>query len=269
MPSKREEAIGLCLTLTPRLEGGPELTAIADPVRGWGTPTIGYGHTGPGVHQGSVITRDTADYLLRSDLETAANELEKCVPSAQLDTILDNHERAALVDFCFNLGADPKWTIWADLRAGRLDLIPGQIQRFDHGLEHGVEVVVPGLEHRRTAEIIFWNTADAAAAVAVTQTANAVPAPSSGYTRSIPTPPAPQPAPAGATTSLVAKCVTAAGGACVALGSTAGQVHSIISPYVDSAGVFKTLDTVAVGAIIIAGVVGIWIHVDQAQARKT
>ena len=269
MPSTREAAIGLCLTLTPKLEGGPFLTAIADPVRGWATPTIGYGHTGPEVHQGSTITLDTANYLLRSDLETAANELEKCVPSAQLDTILDNHERAALVDFCFNLGADPKWQIWGYLKRGDVKGARDQIPRFDHGLERGVEVVVPGLEHRRSAEVIFWNTADQAAAVAVTQTANAVPAPSSGYTRSIPTPPAPQPAPAGATTSLVAKCVTAAGGACVALGSTAGQVHSIISPYIDTAAIFKTLDTVAIGGIIIAGVVGIWIHVDQAQARKT
>ena len=121
MPSTREAAINLCLTLTPKLEGGPFLTAIADPVRGWSTPTIGYGHTGPEVHQGSTITLDTADYLLRSDLNTAANELEKCVPSAQLDTILDNHERTALVDFCFNLGANPSWQIWKLLRAGNVN----------------------------------------------------------------------------------------------------------------------------------------------------
>ena len=55
----------------------------------------------------------------------------------------------------------------------------------------------------------------------------------------------------------------------MALGSYAGQIHTVINPYVDSAKVFQTLDTMAISGVIIAGVVGIWIHVDQAQARKT
>lgn len=264
MPSTREAAIALCRTITPAFEG-LRLSAYTDTGGVW---TIGYGHTG-GVHAGQVISQETADFLLGQDLETAAHAVERCVPAAKLDMILDNHERAALIDFAFNLGANPSWSIWKLLNAGNLNAARDQMARFDHGIVNGKEVVLAGLEHRRTAEIIFWNTADAPAAIAVTQVPAAVAAPSSGYTRSIPTPPAPQPAPAGATTSLVAKCVTAAGGACVALGSYAGQVHNVISPYIDSAEVFKTLDTVAVGAIIIAGVVGIWVHVDQAQARHT
>ena len=264
MPSTREAALALCQPLTAQLEGC-RLTAYPDT---GGKLTIGYGHTG-GVHEGETINQDTANYLLGSDLETAANELEKCVPSAQLDTILDNHERAALVDFCFNLGANPAWQIWGYLKRGDVNGARDQLPRFDHGVVDGKEQVIPGLEHRRAAEVIFFNTADLGAAVAVTQTINAVPAPSSGYTRAIPTPPAPTPAPAGSTTSLVAKCVTAAGGACVALGSYAGQIHTVINPYVDSAKVFQTLDTMAISGVIIAGVVGIWIHVDQAQARKT
>jgi lysozyme len=264
MPSTREAALALCQPLTGALEGC-RLTAYPDT---GGKLTIGYGHTG-GVRAGQEISDETAKYLLGQDLDVAADTLEKCVPSATLDRELDNHERAALYDFAFNLGDDPKWQINALLRAGNVNGARDQIPRFDHGIEGGKEVIIPGLEHRRTAEVIFFNTADQAAAVAVTQTPNAVPAPSSGYTRAIQTPPAPTPAPAGATTSLVAKCVTAAGGACVALGSTAGQIHGVISPYVDSAKVFQTLDTVAVGAIIVAGVAGVLIHVNQAQARAT
>lgn len=267
MTSTRAAAHALCLGLTPKLEGCT-LSAIPDPVRGWAVPTIGYGHT-RGVYKGMVITQDTANFLLSQDLTEAEDEVEKCVDSSQLDKVLDDHERAALYDFGFNLGANPSWQIWGFLKRGDVTGARDQMARFDHGLVDGKEIVVPGLEHRRTAETIFWNTADEAAAVAVTQTSNAVPAPSSGYTRSIPTPPAPQPAPAGSTTSLVAKCVTAAGGACVALGSTAGQIHGVISPYVDSAKVFQTMDTVAVGAIIVAGVAGVLIHVNQAATRQT
>ena len=260
MPSTREAALALCQPLTAALEGC-RLTAYPDT---GGKLTIGYGHTG-GVRAGQVISQETADYLLGQDLDTAADALEKCVPATQLDTILDNHERAALYDFAFNLGDDPSWQINALLRAGNVNGARNQIPRFDHGMEGGKLVVIDGLEHRRQAEVIFFNTADQAAAVAVTQTANAVQAPSSGYTRAITTPPAPTPAPPGNTTSLVAKI----GGGVAALGAGVQQVHDIIAPHVSESDYFASAAAVCTGVVIVAAVIGLIIHGEQAQARKT
>ena len=259
MSSTREQALALCQPLTTALEGC-RLTAYPDT---GGKPTIGYGHTGPEVRLGQSITQEIANNDLAIDLATAADRLE--AQCDKLDTLLDNHERAALIDFVFNLGADPGWTIWKVLRAGNLRLIPGQIQRFDHGIEHGVEVVIPGLEHRRTAEIVFWNTADQAAAVAVTQTVNAVPAPPSSYTRAIVTPPAPTPAPPLNTQSIAVK----AGGAIAAAGAGLQQAHDIIAPHVSESHYFATAAAVCTGLVIVASVVGLIIHGEQAQARKT
>ena len=71
MPSTREAADALCQSLTAKLEGC-RLTAYPDT---GGKLTIGYGHTAL-VHASQTITQETADYLLREDLNIAANELE-------------------------------------------------------------------------------------------------------------------------------------------------------------------------------------------------
>jgi hypothetical protein len=69
--------------------------------------------------------------------------------------------------------------------------------------------------------------------------------------------------------SLIAKATTVVGGGVAAVATQAQQIHGVISPYVENAKVFQTLDTVAVGAIVAAGVIGILIHAHQAEARKT
>ena len=63
-----------------------------------GVLTIGYGHTGPDVKPGDVITMYWAEHLLRADLydvEKAVNGLRVAVTQGQFD---------ALVSFAFNLG---------------------------------------------------------------------------------------------------------------------------------------------------------------------
>ena len=63
-----------------------------------GVPTIGYGHTGPDVKPGDVITEYWAEHLLRTDLydvEKAVNGLRVAKTQGQFD---------ALVSFAFNLG---------------------------------------------------------------------------------------------------------------------------------------------------------------------
>ena len=75
---------------------GCRLTAYRCPA---GYLTIGVGHT-KGVKPGMVITQQQADTLLRGDLlpcEKYVNSLGLSLTQGQFD---------ALVDFCFNLGAD-------------------------------------------------------------------------------------------------------------------------------------------------------------------
>ena len=63
-----------------------------------GVLTIGYGHTGPDVRPGDVITKYWAEHLLKADLydvERAVDELKVAITQPQFD---------ALVSFAFNLG---------------------------------------------------------------------------------------------------------------------------------------------------------------------
>ena len=76
---------------------GCKLEAYLDAVN---VPTIGFGHTGPDVYMGLVITQEVADEWLRQDLEEAAAAVDRLVK-----VILTPNERAALVSFVFNLGA--------------------------------------------------------------------------------------------------------------------------------------------------------------------
>ena len=52
------------LALTQKFEG-LKLNAYQDQVGVW---TIGYGHTGPTIHAGLIITQDQADHLLHRDI---------------------------------------------------------------------------------------------------------------------------------------------------------------------------------------------------------
>ena len=63
-----------------------------------GVLTIGYGHTGPDVRPGDVISKYWAEHLLKADLydvERAVDELQIAITQPQFD---------ALVSFAFNLG---------------------------------------------------------------------------------------------------------------------------------------------------------------------
>lgn len=245
--------------LVKRLEGC-FLTGYHDSV---GKPTIGYGHTGPEVRIGQTITQEIADHDLAVDLGIADRRLsEVCKPDAL--TVLHDHQRAALVSFVFNVGANPSWTIWKDINAGNLADVPTQLMRFDHGMVGGKEVVIPGLEHRRTAEVIFWNTGDQAAALSVTTTANTVASPPSGYTRDIVTPPRAVAPPPGVGASLGAKIVAIAGG----IGATATQLHGIVLPHVAESPIFQNMAVGCSAAVVAAGCVGVILHTHQAQARQ-
>ena len=63
--------------------------------------TIGYGHYGEDVKEGMTITQKQAEDLLKKDLE----RYERYVDKYAGNLALNQHERDALVSFCYNCGA--------------------------------------------------------------------------------------------------------------------------------------------------------------------
>ena len=135
------------LDLTKQFEG-LELTAYADQVGVW---TIGYGHTGPGVHAGLTVTQDQADAFLVSDVAGAVACVNRLVTSD-----INQNQFDALVDFAFNLGCASlaSSTLLRDVNNGNFDAAAGQFQLWDHA----GGVVVPGLLRRRQAEATLFTS---------------------------------------------------------------------------------------------------------------
>ena len=82
----------ICFEQLKRFEGLRN-EAYYDPA---GVLTIGYGHTGPDVRPGDVISKYWAEHLLKADLydvEKAVDDLKVAITQPQFD---------ALVSFAFN-----------------------------------------------------------------------------------------------------------------------------------------------------------------------
>ncbi len=129
------------LQLTEQFEG-VSLTAYQD-VRGvW---TIGYGHTGPDVVEGMIITQDQADDLLLGDIQTAVNAVSRLVKVS-----LSQSEFDALVDFVFNVGQSnfANSTMLRSHNSGDYDGAAAQFDRWSYAGGHQIA----GLLRRRQAE---------------------------------------------------------------------------------------------------------------------
>lgn len=111
-----------------------------------GVPTIGYGHTGPDVRLGRVISRQVAEELLQRD----ASRFE--LAAARLSPVLwfDDQKRAAIASFCFNLGTTryKSSTLRKRVNAGDWPGAAHQLQKWVWG--GGKRL--PGLIRRRKAE---------------------------------------------------------------------------------------------------------------------
>jgi lysozyme len=134
------------LALTKRFEG-LSLTAYPDAAGIW---TIGYGHTGPGVHQGLTITEHDANLFLESDIARAVTAVNRLVTAP----ILQNHFDA-LVDFAFNLGvaALAGSTRLRSVNAEDFAAAAAEFPRWDHVKGR----IIPGLLRRRQAEAHLFN----------------------------------------------------------------------------------------------------------------
>lgn len=115
--------------------------------------TIGYGHTGPDVRVGQVITEKEAERLLREDLGTA----ERGVESAITEDITDN-QFAACVSLAFNVGvgAFRKSSIVKYINAGDVLLAADRFLLYNKA---GGKVLA-GLTRRRKAERALFLTDD-------------------------------------------------------------------------------------------------------------
>lgn len=207
---------------------GLRLESYADPGGAW---TVGYGHTGPEVHAGLRITPARARGWLDEDLKTAAARLQGVVERGAIEA-LSEAQYAALLSFVFNLGADPKWTIWTRLNARRFEAVPAEMMRF----VHVGRTRLAGLVNRRAAEVALWSSGEGEAA------------PPSSYTRAEATPPTPRPI-----KPLFLSRTAITGAAQVVGGVSAGAlaVQQTVAPYAQQAAVLGKLT--AVLAVFMAG----------------
>jgi lysozyme len=114
-----------------------------------GVLTIGYGHTGPDVFPGDLITEAEAESLLRCDLAEAV----ACVNRA-LRVALHQSQFDALVDFCFNAGRGSLLgsTLLRKVNAGDFAGAAVQFRMW----VHAGGVIAPGLVRRRNAEAALF-----------------------------------------------------------------------------------------------------------------
>ena len=128
---------------------GCRLSAYPDPASGGDPWTIGYGHTGPEVHAGLVITQQQADAWLLSDAAVAARAIDRLVG----DVAMSPRQRDALISFCFNVGAGAVEgsTLRRRLEAGEQvgKVLAEELPRWCHGPQGPME----GLRRRRAAEV--------------------------------------------------------------------------------------------------------------------
>lgn len=131
------------IDLIKRFEGCA-LTAYPDPGTCGEPLTVGYGHTGPDVHPGTLITQQHAEQLLEADLmrfeDGVTANAGKCT-QGQFD---------ALVSFAFNLGLKNLLgsTLLRLHKAGDYDGAAAQFSRWTRAAGR----VMPGLVKRREAE---------------------------------------------------------------------------------------------------------------------
>ncbi|MBS0409798.1 MAG: lysozyme [Proteobacteria bacterium] len=221
-----------------RLVEGCRLDAYAD---AGGVLTAGFGHTGPEIAKGRRYSQEQADAWLSQDVQHAATRLSERV-NAEVLVGLTDHQYSALLSFVFNLGAAPGWTIWRLLNEGALDQVPIQLLRFDKMRQpDGSLKSVPGLAHRRTAEVALWRTPDVAVAAAIAAQGGPVEKPS-GETRRAETPPTPLPVAKGQLSSAGAALATAMAAAPVAVSHLQGGAQAIsnaLGPYADRSGVVQ------------------------------
>lgn len=136
--------VTICLPLTA-LSEGCKLTAYPDPASGGDPWTIGYGATGPDIHAGLVWTQEQAVDRLHTDLMRFGAAVDGLVKVE-----MSPWQKAALVDFAYNLGAGAlaSSTLLKLLNAGDMQ---GAAMQFNVWVKASGKIM-PGLVTRRQRE---------------------------------------------------------------------------------------------------------------------
>lgn len=139
--------------------------AYPDPLRGWATPTIGYGTTrypnGHRVAKGDTCTEEQAMSWLRSTIERTILPEMEFIPTWRRMT---PNQKAAVISFAYNLG----WHFYGNVPAfTQITLLLGQPQRWGDAadVKHVFSLyrnpgssVEPGLKRRRALEAALFCT---------------------------------------------------------------------------------------------------------------
>lgn len=151
--SERREINKAGLELIKSFEG-MVLKAYPDPGSGGDPWTIGYGHTGPDVYKGLVITEAQADELLRADLRKFEDAVFRLVGWHATD-----NQFSALVSFAFNVGAGEGGlktsTLLRKHNAGDYAGARAEFARWNRAANK----VMAGLTRRRAAEANLYGAA--------------------------------------------------------------------------------------------------------------
>jgi lysozyme len=115
---------GLALTEHFEADGGPVLKAYWDALgKVW---TIGYGSTGPDIHEGLVWTPEQCEARLLRDVQNACLHVNHLVT-----TPLNQNQFDALVDFAYNVGcgAFASSTLLKDVNEGNMQAAENEFGR--------------------------------------------------------------------------------------------------------------------------------------------
>jgi len=219
-----------------------------------GTLTAGTGHTDH-LTIGMQVTAEMDTAWLQSDLERAGSRISLQI--GDVISALTDNQYAALLDFVFNVGANPSWTIWRRLKAKQFDQIPLELQKFVNIRKNGAMVKSTDLVNRRNAEIALWSkgepgTYDARISSSVTRQAATTP----------PTPA--DPVPITKSKGLIAGAV----GAVTSAPAIINQVTQVITPYADHSNYLQHVISylAIIGAVsATATLFFIWMNKKQAQ----
>lgn len=139
---------------------GLRLRAYLCPAGVW---TIGWGHTGPDVHSGLVISEAKAEVLLRGDLDQFEAAVRRLAPVAS------DNQFSAMVSFAFNLGADEDAdtiaeglgdsTLLRKHNAGDYVGAAAQFASWDKARVNGKLQSLDGLKRRRAGEAALYRRA--------------------------------------------------------------------------------------------------------------
>jgi len=122
-----------------------------------GVPTIGWGATGPDIRLGMKWTQAKADARLAQDIARTMAQV-----TALVTVPLDDHQRAALTSFAYNVGIGSLKgsTLLRKLNSGDHHGAAGEFAKWSKATVNGRKVTLAGLVRRRAAEAAMFLVGD-------------------------------------------------------------------------------------------------------------